>query len=462
MPADQYTLLPLLEPGASDATIQQVWDEYRTGNRYQYGARMRNRARFAYFAAIVLATQDEIFVLCNDCEEAVNVDETETYQDEPLCSSCQKDYYHCEDCGCTVHQDDPCYLDGLDRSVCDLCRYSYYWCENCETYSTDECEECSGSGCDCSAHALKFRFPANGAGTIAQDERMTLALPKGVISEAGVVAIAQAVTDSLPTADALKTAQAAYHASVDAYRAARWSDDEDPRAAGDAQLAARDAYWTAQNAHRVATSKIPAAIESIGHEWQGKRGNYPKRLSSALHKLGVKLAPETLSEVGNLARQYSDDQSEFHIEFTRDLNQSAGYFYHEDSCWWQSYENSRCALKNWGGLAMRTFTNEDDDHDDPSGRVFVFPLGADLKPTQNAETAHAYMVFNAYGALSGYSSARIIAHLAGMTYRKVAFGMAIPDGYVNSSAGYLVASPDTIKDAPATFSFGGDSHRVTQ
>lgn len=467
MPANLYTLLPLLEPGASERTIQNVWDGYRSPNRYNYTGRIRNRARFAHFAAIVLATQGETYVLCNDCAEAVNEDETETYQDEPICESCQEDYYSCEDCGCAIHRDDSHYLDGLDRSVCESCAGSYYWCEYCGTYSTDECEECSSHCCECSAHAPSFRFPANGAGTIGNDERLTLALPKGVISEAGIAAITKAVTNALPTAELLKTARAAHNVAQDALHESQSNNYSGYEDATRNERDARFAYYNAQDAHREATRKVPAAIESIGQEWQGKRGNYPKRLSSALHKLGIKLAPETLSEVGNLARQYSDDTSEFHIEFTRDLNQSAGYFYHEDSCWWQSYSNSRCALKNWGGLAMRTFANEDDGQDDPSGRVFLFPLGDDLKPTQNAETAHAYMVFNAYGSLGGYSSARIVAHLAGMTYRKVPFDLDIPDGYVNHDRdkdtqpmGFLVASSETLRDAPESFSFGGDSHRV--
>jgi hypothetical protein len=224
----------------------------------------------------------------------------------------------------------------------------------------------------------------------------------------------------------------------------------------------RVAFWEASDAHAAAGKNVRKAIESVGDEWQGKRGNYPKRLASALHKVGIKLAPATISEVGNLARQYSDDTSEYHIEFTRDLNQSAAYFYHEESCWWQSYANSRCALKNWGGLAMRTFAEADSDHYDPSGRVFIFPLNEDFKPTQNAKTAHAYMVFNAYGALGGYSSARIVAHLAGKTYRKVYFDLSIEHGYVNSSAGYLVCDADTIDNAPAEFSFDGNTHRVAQ
>ena len=430
------------EPTTSD-DFNTIWHAYASpapsGCASYY---IRTARLFPSFAATVLAVTGETIVRCNDCQAVVLEHEAADYQGDPVCESCQEDYYSCDDCYVMTHCDDTSYLEGLDRTVCHSCSCHYYWCENCEYYSDGPCTECS-EGCECCPTQPRFRFPANGAGTIAQDERLTLTLPKGIISEAGIDAISKAVTDALPTAQAVADARAAYYAN-------------------DYTRSLQDAWYAAENEHEKAVRAVSKAIESIGQEWQGKRGNYPKRLSSALHKLGVKLAPATISEVGNLARQYSDDQSEFHIEFTRDLNQSADYFYHEDSCWWQSYANSRCALKNWGGLAMRTFANEDDDHDDPSGRVFIFPLNEDFKPTQNAETAHAYMVFNAYGALGGYSSARIIAHLAGKTYRKVCFDLSIQNGYVNSSAGYLVCDADTIDNAPAEFSFSGDTHRVAQ
>lgn len=440
-PNPLIALLDPDEPTTSDE-FDTIWNAYASPAHYGYADRLRTARLFPIFAATVLAMTGETIVRCDDCGFVVLESEAADYHGYPVCESCQEDYYPCYDCNAMTHRDDTFYLEGLDRTVCDSCYDSYSWCEHCETYSTGPCEECS-TGCDCCPARPSFRFPANGAGTVESDERLTVTLPKGIISEAGIAAISGAVTAALPTRQAVEDAYAVY-------------------CEGGYTPTLRDAWCAAEDEHGKAVRAVSKAIESIGQEWQGKRGNYPKRLSSALHKVGIKLAPATISEVGNLARQYSDDTSEYHIEFTRDLNQSADYFYHEDSCWWQSYANSRCALKNWGGLAMRTFDAADSDQDDPSGRVFVFPLDEDFQPCQNAETAHAYMVFNAYGALGGYSSARIIAHLAGKTYRKVAFGLDIADGYVNSSAGYLVCDADTIGNAPAEFSFSGDTHRVAQ
>jgi hypothetical protein len=49
-------------------------------------------------------------------------------------------------------------------------------------------------------------------------------------------------------------------------------------------------------------------------------------------------------------------------------------------------------------------------------------------------------VFNGYGDLSGYVPARIVAHMAGMTYRKIGFDCS--PMYVNNNSGYLVASEE--------------------
>jgi len=61
-----------------------------------------------------------------------------------------------------------------------------------------------------------------------------------------------------------------------------------------------------------------------------------------------------------------------------------------------------------------------------------------LIPTFDTETPAAFVVFNGYGDLGGYAPARIMSHMAGMTYRKITFD-AQPM-YVNPGApgvGYL-------------------------
>lgn len=289
-----------------------------------------------------------------------------------LCGEC-RDHCSCDscsDCGDTVH------------NVCGDCG----GCENCCNCGQDDDED---EGCQCDIPHINFRFPADGHGTITQDERLTVDLPKGTIDEEGLRVIEELVIAEVG-----------------------WQDEH----------------------------AVHEAIMTIGPLWQTKRGNFTRRLSSALHKLGIKITATTLTEVGNRARQHSSDSASWKIEFTRDLNMSAGDFYHEESCWFTggSYGESRCCLKNWGGLAIRTFAGR---YNGVSGRAWVQPITSNLTPTHDTINAHAYMVYNGYGDLEGYVAARIVAHLTGLTYRKVGFYAG--NQYINGEVGYLVADEVT-------------------
>jgi len=50
------------------------------------------------------------------------------------------------------------------------------------------------------------------------------------------------------------------------------------------------------------------------------------------------------------------------------------------------------------------------------------------------------VVFNGYGALSGWAPARIMSHMAGWTYRKIGFSCG--PMFINSDSGYLIAPED--------------------
>jgi hypothetical protein len=339
------------------------------------------------FIEAVEAVMDRTCTYCDYCTAVVWSDCTSRTDDyEEVCSSCvESNYYRCAACE---------YLSRNTTTV-DNCEYcescledNFIWCEDCEEYF-------DGShvhGCECEAPNLKFEFPANGHGTIAQNERLTVALPAGTIDEEGLQAIAQVV-----------------------HGATGW------RLLG----------------------FVNAAIDEVGPTWQTKRGNFTRRLSSALHKHGIKLERETISQIGNLGRQHSSDDVSWDIEFTRDLNLPAEDFCHDGSCWWTSMVESRCCLKNWGGLGIRTFDPRFPDAFHATGRAWVLPMRYNLgllRPTHDTMGADAYLVFNAYGAISSYVAARIVAHLTGRTYKHVEFtaeGM-----YINNDSAKLVAAED--------------------
>lgn len=367
-------LLDLINPYANPNNAWEVW----TIDGFDLDP--------ADFSEAAEAVAGRSVTSCNSCEEWTWSNYThEAHNEGMLCESCLDDYSCCAGCSYYFHNHDLTWVDG-DEPYCDRrCLDDYcYYCDECDEWSRDEHNH--NHGCDCEAPHRRFTFPANGAGTVQNDERLDVTLPAGTIDEVGLALIRDLL------------------------------------------------MMNVEGTERVAARK---ALDAVGDQWQTKRGNFTRRLSRELYATAkIKLADGVLSEVGNLARQHSSDSSTWAIEFTRNLNMSAGDFCHEDSCWWQSYARSRCALKNWGGLGLRTFTS-----DYPDGRVWVQPLDADLNPTHDTMGAHAYLVYNAYGELTGYAAARIVAHLTSRTYRKV--NIYSDEQYVNGDNGFLVADEQT-------------------
>lgn len=370
---------------------------------------------FTSFVEAVHGVTGDYVVYCDDCNEMswrFNTTDVSTRHDEHrVCTSCLGEYRRCDCCdGWTTETTSV----NDSYNYCDVCLEDRcMFCEACDSYFRQSDDH--DHGCDCDAPHLEFLFPANGHGTITQNERFTVNLPAGTIDEQGMRVITDFVRAALRDSK-IKTERQAFY-------------------------------------------RINDIVAGVGPLWQGKRGNFTKRLSAALYAddAKIKLPVRVLSEVGNRARAHSSEEAEWHIEVTRDLNEPAEHFFHEESCWWQSYAKSRCALKNWGGLALRTYTNPDEFTSCPSGRAWVQPLNAELHPTHDALNAHAYIVYNGYGALESYAPARLIAHLTSLTYRKVTFS-ADPQ-YINSG-GYLIADEATCADTDA-IRFEYDHHHTT-
>jgi hypothetical protein len=256
-----------------------------------------------------------------------------------------------------------------------------------------------------------FRVRNDGHEPLANDVSTTVTLPSGVISDEGLTQIAAHL---------------------------RWwgRREADPHASD---------YYDV----REKWNNLSHRLDEIDRRWQTREGNFTKRLSRFAYKQhGLKIPPDVLSEIGNMASQQSAGAS-YRVAFTRNLNLPAWDFANEGSCWWGSYAASRCALKSNGGFALRTFNQ----YDGVTGRAWVMPLrlvgtlpdSAELAPTFETLDADAFIVFNGYGDMHGYTPARIMAHLAGMTYRKVCFQPGESVMYVNNETGYLVA-PEEIAD----------------
>jgi hypothetical protein len=351
---------------------------------------------------------------CEDCElpffEGDLTDVGGRYETKYVCGlGCLDKYICCDRCD-RFTDDTTTTVSGSEW--CDNCRENYAsYCEDCDEYYDCDDSDDHAHNCECEAPHLRFEFPFSSLEeppvTIREDERVEVHLPKGTISDVGLHEIANYVMEHI---------------------------DNDTR-------------WQVRN----------IIADKVGPLWQAKRGNFTRRLSSALYQRGVKLDKNVIAQVGNLARQHASDGQAWWIELTRDLNQDAEYFYHDGSCWFSdgSYAISRCCLKQWGGLAIRTFSSERADSYHPTGRAWVQPLDANLRPTHDAVHAHAYVVYNGYGDLEGYIACRIVAQMTGKTYKKISFDA---DGqYVNGESGYLV-SDETTCDSTEHIHLSADPH----
>lgn len=364
---------------------------------------------------------------CADCGDPAWAEDMYGTANGDVCEGCDEHYFTC---GCCEerHLDREATWTYHEEAVCDRCRRSsYHLCNYCEEWVSDDVdhyheeeEESCSEGCD--SPQLSFTIRNDGHDPLPNDTRVTLQLPAGTISEEGMIAIAEVI-------------QAHYRTLISQARC-------DPGGRTSSEINTEFHPWWLLSFN---------LADAIGDRWQTKDGNFTKRLSRHAYKtFSLKVPPTLISEVGNIASAHSQ-AADVLLETTRDLNMSPEDFYHEDSCWWGSYFPSRCALKSNGGFGLRSFKEQTatwpdgsvHTYDEVTGRAWVLPMrlspgsDKDLVPTFETQEPDAYVVFNGYGALGGYTPARLLSHMVGMTYRKIGFKCA--PMYVNSDAGYLVA-----------------------
>jgi hypothetical protein len=364
---------------SEELNLTELWDAF-AGTPDQFLAHLRSITRDP-------ESIDDV-VFCDHCAlPSWDAEMSTTGNDLRVCDArCWDQFTEC--CRCEERYPSGDMTSVRGDHVCDHCiENCYTWCEECDEYYPDDDDhyhESYDDGCDCESPRTQFTVRNDGCEPLANDTRVTVTLPAGAISAEGIEAIQSYLRDQ----------------GVLIY-----TDD----------------------------------FDTLGSQWQTKTGNYAKRLSRHHYqKHGIGLSPEVMSQVGCIARDHSN-AVDVEIEVTRDLNQSASTFYHDSSCWWDSYSESRCALKTNGGYGLRAFN----ERGSVSGRAWVMPLrlaGGKLTPTFDTMTPDAFIVFNGYGKLSGYAAARIVSHMAGWTYRKISFSCS--PMYVNSNAGYIVASEE--------------------
>ncbi len=381
----------------------------------------------------VVTDPDEVdnMVWCEDCDDPELDSDNMLYVNDTLvCDDCrQRNYSVCGNCEDWTRDDD---MNSTlhDESVCQGCLEDHYgYCDECDGYyhfdvgcGDDHDEDC---GCDV-PHPRHFKVP-NGDDTLGNDERMSVSLPAGFVSDEGIGQMAQIVRQygsNIGFDGAMTNPETGQY--TDEYRT---------------YLTARQNWY-----------QLSYQIADVGTQWQTGEGNFTKRLSKFAYKtFGLKVPADLLTQIGNIGSQHSQG-TEAKIEFTRQLNLPAHEFVHAGSCWWTEYASSRCTLKSNGGLALRSF-NSPYYENEATGRAWIQPVSIDadgyVDESAETESPDGYIVFNGYGDLGGYGPARIVAQMTGMTYCKINFNYG--EAYINGNVGYLVSSVDNV----AKFTDGG-------
>lgn len=112
--------------------------------------------------------------------------------------------------------------------------------------------------------------------------------------------------------------------------------------------------------NKIHTDGTYDAINGVELVWKTEEGTYPKRIRRLLYKRGIKLAPKQVSEIGNIAREYSLLKQSFTYDYTDNFNWERGEFGDAGSCFWTDRENAKSVMMDNGFEAFRVYKNEDE------------------------------------------------------------------------------------------------------
>lgn len=176
-------------------------------------------------------------------------------------------------------------------------------------------------------------------------------------------------------------------------------------------------------------------------------GTFPKRVSKYYwqeHKL--KCPTAFIQQIGNLARQHSNDTVSYDFDFVATFNWNAGDYGDNGSCFWGSRANARRILEENNALAIR-FYKEDKGH----ARAWIAQL-----------SDNRYILFNGFGFSGNPTlvSARVMATWLGLNYKKISLtnhGKTDDTLWINSDIGYLISTSEQAENVNSHDLGFGDS-----
>jgi hypothetical protein len=164
-------------------------------------------------------------------------------------------------------------------------------------------------------------------------------------------------------------------------------------------------------------------------------GNFPTRVRSFYYKrYGLKCPQSFLTQLGNLARRYSESTPVYHFDFVNRFDWNDGDFGDAGSCFWADRSDALTMLYDNGAWAVRFF----DDNGDGYARAWFVNIGESL-----------YVVFNGYGfpTDSTFIIARTIAQWLKLSFKRIdVSNNGVNEGtmWINGGTGYIIGVVETI------------------
>lgn len=179
---------------------------------------------------------------------------------------------------------------------------------------------------------------------------------------------------------------------------------------------------------------IPRLPDDWQWVWETSDGKLTTRVRKFYYKEhGLKCPPSFLTQVGNLGRDHTNDDTVYHFEFVNEFDWYPGDYGDSGSCYWGSNAEAREILADNGALAMLFYDNENAG----IARAWVVPMD------------DYHIVFNGYG-FAGHSTliiARVMSFHLNVTYKSISLrNNGTSDGmlWINGGSGYVVGQSDLI------------------
>lgn len=181
-------------------------------------------------------------------------------------------------------------------------------------------------------------------------------------------------------------------------------------------------------------------------------GTLPKRISKYYYQLGVRLSPETLSQIGNIASAHNlRGNVSYTFDVTDTIDWRKGDYGDTRSCYWRDHSAAKDIIMDNNAGAVRFF----DENGNGIARAWIVP---------NTPREGTFIIFNGYGFKPNATLviARTLAIYFGVSYKKIALsnnGSDTNTVYINGDKGldeenghgstgegigYLIGSQDKI------------------